>query len=203
MSAPLLPDDLWDLIQPLLPAEPPKPKGGRSRVPDRRALTGILFVLKTGCPWQALPCELDCGSGSTCWRRLRERPRAGVWERLHQLLLDCLGSRGRIDWSHAALDSASIPAKGGEQTGPNPTDRGWPGTNTTCWWTGTASRWRRATVRRTGTTRGCSSRRSTGCGPSRDCGAVPASARTSSTATRATALTAVGTLAAGGASRRA
>ena len=66
MSAPILPDGLWNIIQPLLPAEPPKPHGGRPRVPDRAALTGILFVLKTGCPWQLLPRELGCGSGSTC-----------------------------------------------------------------------------------------------------------------------------------------
>lgn len=111
MSAPLLPDDLWSLVAPLLPPEPPKPKGGRPRVSDRAALTGILFVLKTGCPWQMLPKELRCGSGSTCWRRLRDWQWAGVWGRLHPLLLDRLGSRGRSDWSRAALDSASIPAK--------------------------------------------------------------------------------------------
>ena len=113
MSTPLLPDDLWNIIAPLLPAEPPKPKGGRPRVADRAALTGILFVLKTGCPWQSLLRELGCGSGSTCWRRLRDWQRAGVWDRLHRLLLDRLGSRGRINWSRAALDSASIPVKRG------------------------------------------------------------------------------------------
>jgi len=113
MSAPLLPDELWNLIAPLMPPEPPKPKGGRPCVPARAALTGILFVLQTGCPWQSLPKELGCGSGSTCWRRLRDWQRAGVWARLHRLLLDRLGSRGRIDWSRASLDSASIPAKRG------------------------------------------------------------------------------------------
>ena len=66
----LFTDDLWHIIAPLLPPEPPKPKDGCPRVPDRAALTGILFILKTGCPWQALPKELGCGSGSTCWRRL-------------------------------------------------------------------------------------------------------------------------------------
>src|SRR5918998_5859616 len=128
MAKSLVSDELWELVEPLLPPEPPKPKGGRPRIPDRQALIGILLVLKTGCPWQSLPRELGCGSGSTCWRRLREWQRAGVWERLHRLLLDRLGSRGRIDWSRASLDSASIPAKrGGEQTGPNPLDRGRPG----------------------------------------------------------------------------
>ena len=113
MSTPLLTDALWTEIAPLLPPEPPKPKGGRPRVPDRQALTGILFVLRTGCPWDAVPAELGCGSGVTCWRRLRDWQAAGVWERLHQRLLDRLGSRGRIDWSRASIDSASVPAKKG------------------------------------------------------------------------------------------
>jgi transposase len=110
MSTILLPDDLWTIIAPLLPPKPPKRKGGRPRVPDRQALTGILFVLKTGRSWQALPTEPGNGGGSTCWRRLRDWQAAGVWSRLHRLPLDRLGSRGRIDWSRAALDSAgSLP----------------------------------------------------------------------------------------------
>ena len=113
MSKPLVSDDLWDIIEPLLPPEPPKPKGGRPRVPDRACLTGIIFVLKTGLPWEYLPQELGCGSGMTCWRRLRDWQAAGVWERLHQHLLDRLGDADRIDWSRASLDSASIPAKKG------------------------------------------------------------------------------------------
>src|SRR5262249_31507957 len=88
MSTARLPNELWVIIQPLLPPEPPKPKGGRPRVPDRPALTDILYVLRTGCLWQSLPKELGCGSGSTCWRRLRDWQRAGVWDRLHRLLLD-------------------------------------------------------------------------------------------------------------------
>src|ERR671930_297528 len=91
MSKPLVSDTLWETIAPLLPPEPPKPKGGRPRVPDRAALTGILFVLRSGIPWELLPQEMDCGSGVTCWRRLRDWQRAGVWQRLHQALLDRLG----------------------------------------------------------------------------------------------------------------
>ena len=113
MSKPLLPDDLWVIVAPLLPPEPPKPKGGRPRVPDRAALTGILFVLKSGIPWEMLPQELGCGSGVTCWRRLRDWQAAGVWDRLHRTLLDRLGEAHRIDWERASLDSASIPAKRG------------------------------------------------------------------------------------------
>ena len=115
MSKPLLPDELWAIVEPLLPPKPPKPKGGRPRVPDRAALTGILFVLKTGIPWEYLPVEMGCGSGVTCWRRLRDWQAAGVWHRLHQVLLDRLGEADRIDWERASLDSASVPAKRGER----------------------------------------------------------------------------------------
>jgi transposase len=113
MSKPLVSDDLWAIVSPLLPAEPPKPKGGRPRVPDRACLTGIIFVLKTGIGWEDLPVEMGCGSGITCWRRLRDWQAAGVWDRLHQALLDRLGAADRIDWSRACVDSASIPAKRG------------------------------------------------------------------------------------------
>src|SRR5215217_8163975 len=121
----LVPDDLWEAIEPLLPKERPKPKGGRPRVPDRAALGGIIFVLRTGTPWRLLPQELGCGSGSTCWRRLRDWQQAGVWERLHATILNWLGDEGRIDWSRASLDSLSVRAKrGGADTGRNPVDRG-------------------------------------------------------------------------------
>ncbi len=113
MAKPLVSDELWALVEPLLPPEPPKPKGGRPRVPDRACLTGIIFVLKSGIPWEMLPPELGCGSGVTCWRRLRDWQEAGVWERLHRALLDRLGEADQLDWSRASLDSASIPAKRG------------------------------------------------------------------------------------------
>ncbi len=113
MAKPLVTDELWELIEPLLPSEPAKPSGGRPRVPDRAALTGILFVLKTGIPWEMLPQEMGCGSGMTCWRRLRDWQEAGVWDRLHLVLLERLAERDQIDWSRASLDSASVPAPGG------------------------------------------------------------------------------------------
>ncbi len=86
-------------------------------MPDRACLTGIIFVLKTGLPWEDLPQEMGCGSGMTCWRRLRDWQAAGVWEQLHRALLDRLGEADQIDWERACLDSASVPAKKG---GPPP-----------------------------------------------------------------------------------
>jgi transposase len=109
----LVSDELWAVVAPLLPPELPKPKGGRPRISDRAALTGILFVLKSGISWELLPQEMGCGSGMTCWRRLRDWHQAGVWERLHQTLLQRLADADKLDWSRAALDSASVPAKGG------------------------------------------------------------------------------------------
>ena len=115
MAKELVTDELWETIAPLLPPELPKPQGGRPRIDDRAALTGIVFVLKSGIPWEMLPKEMGCGSGMTCWRRLNEWHEAGVWERLHRVLLDRLGEADQIDWERASLDSASIPAKRGAQ----------------------------------------------------------------------------------------
>lgn len=113
MAKPLVPDDLWSAVAPLLPPARPKPQGGRPRVSDRAALTGIVFVLTTGTAWERLPVEMGCGSGMTCWRRLRDWQAAGVWSRLHRVLLERLQAAEAIDWSRAALDSASIGAKKG------------------------------------------------------------------------------------------
>jgi transposase len=113
MAKELVPDELWNTLEPLLPEEPPKPYGGRPRVDDRAALSGIIFVLKSPIPWEMLPQEMGRGSDVTCWRRLREWQEAGVCERLHEVLLDRLGEAERIDWERACLDSASVPAKRG------------------------------------------------------------------------------------------
>ncbi len=112
MAKALVPEELWEVIEPLLPPEPPKPKGGRPRIPDRAALTGIVFVLKSGLQWEMLPQEMGCGSGMTCWRRLRDWEKAGVWKKLHKLLLDTLNQAGEIDWSRASLDSQTVSARG-------------------------------------------------------------------------------------------
>ena len=113
MAKPLVSDELWAVVAPLLPPPRPKPKGGRPPIPDRAALTGILFVLKSGIPWEMLPQEMGCGSGMTCWRRLRDWQQAGLWERIRRILLDRLGAADQIDWSRASLDSAAVPAKKG------------------------------------------------------------------------------------------
>jgi transposase len=108
-----MPDALWSIIAPLLPPLAPKPKGGRPPVADRAALTGILFVLRSGIPWEMLPLEMGCGSGVTCWRRLRDWQNAGVWDGLHRELLRRLRDAGRIDWSRACVDGSAIAAKKG------------------------------------------------------------------------------------------
>jgi transposase len=110
MAKPLLTDELWERIQPHIPPEPPKPEGGRPRVSDRACLTGILFVLKTGTPWEYLPQEMGCGSGMTCWRRLRDWQAAGVWQKIWHTMLDDLGVSDGIDWSTSAMDSCSVRA---------------------------------------------------------------------------------------------
>jgi transposase len=110
----IVPDELWELVEPLLPRRERRFRyPGRKRFPDREALQGILFVLHTGIAWQQLPAELGFGSGVTCWRRLDEWQRAGVWERLHLLLLTRLRAAGEIEWSRAVVDSSQIQAKKG------------------------------------------------------------------------------------------
>src|SRR5688572_28215994 len=112
MAKELVSDELWAVIEPLLPPDPPRLKGGRKRLPSRKVLTGILFVLKTGMGWEDLPQEMGCGSGMTGWRRLQDWQAVGVWQQLHQVLLDRLGQADQIDWSRTAVDAASVPAPG-------------------------------------------------------------------------------------------
>ena len=118
MAKELLPDELWQEVEPLLPPHPPpSPKGGRPPVDDRDALTGILFVLKTGIPWQMLPTEVFDASGSSCWRRFDEWTKAGIWPELHRRLLDRLGKAGGVNLDRVVVDSQSVRAvKGGAPT---------------------------------------------------------------------------------------
>ncbi len=112
-------DELWSLIEPLLPGPRPKLVEGRPRVPDRQALCGILFVLHTGIQWEYLPQELGFGSGMTCWRRLAAWNEVGVWEELHLVLLKKLRAAGKLDWSRAVIDSSHVrAARRGPKAGP-------------------------------------------------------------------------------------
>lgn len=113
-------DELWERVEPLLPVVERRFRyPGRKRLDDRKALCGVLFVLYTGIRWTWLPQELGFGSGMTCWRRLRDWTEAGVWDRLHHLLLNELQGAGAIDWSRAAIDGSAIRAlKGGPTPAP-------------------------------------------------------------------------------------
>ncbi len=130
MAKEIVSDELWAVIEPLLPSPKPKPRGERPRIPDRNALEGILFVLITGIPWEKLPQELGGGSGMTCWRRLHDWQQAGVWQRLHPVLLNRLGEAGKIDGSRASLDSATVPAPGGQSPRSEPDGSGQVGHET-------------------------------------------------------------------------
>ncbi len=105
----LVDDNLWNLIAPLLPPQPPRPQGGRPRLSDRVALNGILFVLETGIPWERLPQHLGFGSGMTCWRRLRFWQQTGVWPALQEVLTGSLDGTSHIDWSRAYAELTLQP----------------------------------------------------------------------------------------------
>ncbi|MBF6451070.1 IS5 family transposase [Nocardia elegans] len=128
MSQRLVPDELWELVEPLLPEFSPRPQGGGVTPVDQRAVfTAVVYVLSSGCAWRMLPSSFGV-SVSTAHRRFTAWTKAGVWRRLHRAVLDELGAAGLIDWSRAVADAASVRAKkGGDLTGPNPTDRGKPG----------------------------------------------------------------------------
>ena len=111
-------DALWERVEPLLPPRPDRHRqyAGRKPHPDRAVLTGILFVLRTGLPWNLLPREMGCGSGTICWRRLHAWQHAGVWRRVHEVLLAELRRRGQLDLARAIVDSSSLRAlRGGKK----------------------------------------------------------------------------------------
>ena len=111
MAKPILDDGLWQIIEPLMPKKKRRFRyPGRKPLPDQVVLTGILFVLKTGIAWEDLPQEMGCGSGMTCWRRLRDWQKAGVWNKIHQVLLRRLRQADQIDFSRAVVDSSSVRA---------------------------------------------------------------------------------------------
>jgi len=112
MPKELIDDQLWSLIEPLLPEQVPRNRqyAGRKPLPDRAVLTGIVFVLRSGIAWNLMPQEMGCGSGTACWRRLVAWQKAGVWQRIHETLLAELRRRGEIDLTRAIVDSSSIRA---------------------------------------------------------------------------------------------
>lgn len=147
MAKPILDDSLWELIEPILPT----PKKRRRRYPGRRpldnraVLCGILFVLRSGIPWEMLPRELGFGSGMTCWRRLRDWQEAGVWARVHRVLLGRLREADKIDWSRAVVDSSSVRAVfGGPRPARAPRIAARTARSTTSRLTPMASLWRRS-----------------------------------------------------------
>jgi transposase len=124
MAKPLLPDELREMIRPLIPPHPPQPKGGRPFLDDRQGLTGIIFLLKTGLPWEDLPQEMGCGCGMTCWNRWRDWPAAGVWDKIHRILWAHLRGADPIAFARFIADTGHVRAVGGgEETGPSPVDR--------------------------------------------------------------------------------
>ena len=146
MARPILDDELWKLLEPLLP--PPKKRRrrnpGRKPKDNRSVLTGILFVLKTGIPWEYLPKEMGCGSGMTCWRRLRDWQEAGVWEKIRCVLLQRLEDTEQIDWSRVVVDSTSVRAVfGGRRPARIPRIAANPARSITYSPMPTASHWRR------------------------------------------------------------
>lgn len=109
MAKPLLDDELWSNLEPVIPIVGRRYRyPGRRRVTNRATLTGILFVLKTGIPWEDLPREMGCGCGMTCWRRYQEWQRSGVWDRIASILLEHLRGTGEVDFARALLGAGSV-----------------------------------------------------------------------------------------------
>ena len=118
-----IPDALWEQVEPLLPPIPEGPRRGRPPIPSRTILSGIVYRLRTGAQWKALPAQF--GSGSTCHARFQAWSEAGIFRRLFEKLVEFYDEICGIEWEWASMDSAMVKApKGGDATGPNPTDRG-------------------------------------------------------------------------------
>jgi transposase len=152
MAKPLVTDELWAAVEPLIPRHEPGRKGGQPPVPDRVCLAGILFVLKTGIAWEDFPCEMGC-SGMTLLNRLRAWQKAGVWSAVHRAMLDRLRAAGGVDFSRVIVDSASVRAMhGGKKRGRAPWTAGKTGASTTSRSTPAACRSRRRSRVPTATT---------------------------------------------------
>ena len=160
MPKPLVPDELWRIVRPLLPAHKDtlKRRGrfkrvGRPPADDRAVLGDILFVMRTGVPWKGLPAALGCGCGMTCWRRPRDWQEAGAFRELRRVLPDRPNAEGKLDGSWAVEDSASaVRFFGGCGPGRAPWTAGKRARNTTSPPTPRARRSRRRSPERIGTT---------------------------------------------------
>lgn len=116
-------DGLWAQVAPLIPPTPPRPKGGRPRMANRDAFAAIVYVLRTGIQWNALPREV--GASSTVHDRFQRWEQAGVFRAIWAAGLVEYDELARIQWAWQAADGAMTKAPfGGAATGPNPTDRG-------------------------------------------------------------------------------
>jgi transposase len=154
MAKPLVDDQLWQIVGPLLPSPNPRRKRhpGRKPLDNRTVLSGILFVLKTGIAWEDFPCEMGC-CGMTLLNRLRDWQKAGVWEAMHRLMLDKLRAEEEIDFSRVIVDSASVRAMhGGKKPDQAPWTAGKAAPNTTWRQTPTGCRWRASSPAPTATT---------------------------------------------------
>jgi transposase len=115
LSKRLVPDELWGVVQPLIPTFRPRPQGGGTApLDDRAVFTAIVYVLTSGCSWRDLPPSFGVPF-QTAHRRFGQWTKAGLWRSLHRAVLDELGSRGLIDWSRAILDGACVRAKKGDR----------------------------------------------------------------------------------------
>lgn len=117
MAFSIIPTDVWEEIEPLLPPRTMSRKGGRPPISNRDVLTGIIFVLRTGIPWDQLPEELGCGCGMTCLRRLRYWREMGIWPAIQRVLDEKLSHSQRINWARLNLrppDSDGVPCRSNE-----------------------------------------------------------------------------------------
>lgn len=102
----------WSLIEPLLPRQDFS-RGGRPRADDRKTIEGIIWILRTGAQWDEMPAKY--GSSATCWRRLRDWEKKGVWKEIWKQLLKLLDEQDKIVWDVTYMDATFAPAKKGGQ----------------------------------------------------------------------------------------
>ncbi|MFI0592577.1 MULTISPECIES: transposase [Streptomyces griseus group] len=108
----LVPDELWELFQRVVPEAPSRPQGsGRRRHGDREVPAAIVFVATSGCTRQQLPSASFRPVRSDRPPAVAEWSKAGVWASLHRLVLDEPGARGELDWSRCAIDSVNIGSR--------------------------------------------------------------------------------------------